>query len=101
MQPIEEEHSTAAAFDIAIFDRLASDADNIICIEWEPLSPCISGLKKMSDMLRLSAPHYSCLMEYYAGVYSNAKLCAEGAYLDDDRTMVINLVRKTSTIDIL
>lgn len=68
MQPIEEEHSTAAAFDIAIFDGLASDADNIICIEWEPLSPCISGLKKMSDMLRLSAPHYSCLMEYYAGV---------------------------------
>ncbi|KAL1927827.1 hypothetical protein VTP01DRAFT_3648 [Rhizomucor pusillus] len=79
------------AFDVAAFDRFAqpnSDTTDLGCLGWEPLPPAFASLK-MSEYIRLSSNHYDCLLDYYNGVYKD--LCAEGAYQDNNKTMVVNL----------
>ncbi|KAL1925865.1 hypothetical protein VTP01DRAFT_7276 [Rhizomucor pusillus] len=71
---------------------------NLGCLGWEPLPSAFFSLK-MFEYIRLSSNHYDRLLDYYNCVYKDP--CAEGAYQNSYKAMVVNLVRKTWTIDIL
>ncbi|KAL1936830.1 hypothetical protein VTP01DRAFT_964 [Rhizomucor pusillus] len=65
-----------------------SDGLCMTCTGWEALPAAYASLK-MSNHVQPSREHYDCFVEYYDGFYDD--LCRQDAYVDDGRTMVINL----------
>ncbi|KAL1929828.1 hypothetical protein VTP01DRAFT_982 [Rhizomucor pusillus] len=96
-----ENNQQSSPFDVFTFSRLAepnSDGLCMTCTGWEPLPTAYASLK-MSNHVQLSREHYDRLVEYYDGFYD--VLCRQGAYVDDGRRMVINLVRNVWSIELL